>query len=79
MNAGLQQWTANPIRQNVLLKPGAIVQESHTAQVSDERKEGCDRLRRELIWVLISILLLLYLATSYLFVAKIESVWPISR
>jgi hypothetical protein len=79
MNAALQRWRANPTRRNVLLKPGASVQESQTAQVSDQRKKDCDRLRRELIWVLISILLFLYFATSYLFVAKIESAWPISR
>jgi hypothetical protein len=34
---------------------------------------------QELAWILISLLLLLYLATSYVFWAKIESAWPIFR
>jgi hypothetical protein len=79
MNAALQQWPANPTRRNVVVKSDAVVQERHTAQISDLGKKNFDKQRRELIWLLISILLLLYLATSYLFVAKIESVWPIFR
>jgi hypothetical protein len=34
---------------------------------------------QQLIWILILLLLLLYLATSYLCWAKIESAWPIFR
>ena len=34
---------------------------------------------RQLVWVLISILLSLYVAASYVYWAKIESVWPILR
>ncbi|HZR20236.1 MAG TPA: hypothetical protein VFE51_23335 [Verrucomicrobiae bacterium] len=34
---------------------------------------------RELVWVLISILLSLYAATTYVYWAKIECSWPIFR
>jgi hypothetical protein len=37
------------------------------------------RLFYQLVWVLITLLLLLYLATSYVYWAKIESAWPIFR
>jgi hypothetical protein len=33
------------------------------------------RFKRELVWVLISILLLLYAATAYVYWAKTESFW----
>ena len=36
-----------------------------------------ERFERQLAWVLISILLLLYLLTSYVYWAKIECAWPI--
>jgi len=37
------------------------------------------RFTRELVWVLVTILLSLYLATAYVYWAKIESAWPIFR
>ena len=40
---------------------------------------SANRAVRELVWILISLLLLLFLATSYIFWAKIESAWPIFR
>jgi len=39
----------------------------------------CSRFAGQLVWVLISILLLLYLLTSYVYWAKMESTWPIFR
>jgi hypothetical protein len=38
-----------------------------------------DRFAQQLIWVLISILLLLYLAATYVYWAKPEFTWPIPR
>ena len=38
-----------------------------------------ERLLQELVWILISLLLLLYVAASYIYWAKIESAWPIFR
>ena len=57
----------------MILGHGSIAREPHHAALISESH------RRELVWVLISILLLLYLATSYFFWAKIEFAWPISR
>jgi hypothetical protein len=39
----------------------------------------CEQAFQQLVWVLISILILLELATSYLYWAKIESAWPVFR
>jgi hypothetical protein len=47
------------------------------------RSTGGDQNRerplQELVWILISLLLLLYVAASYVYWAKIESAWPIFR
>ena len=40
---------------------------------------GYERPKRQLIWVLISILLFLFFLTTYCFWAKLESAWPITR
>jgi len=50
-----------------------------TISPSTQRNLDRDRFRRELVWLLILIQLLLYLATSYLYWAKTESAWPIFR
>lgn len=46
---------------------------------SDRNTENRGRHLQGLVWVLVSLLLLLYLAASYVYWAKIESVWPIFR
>lgn len=46
---------------------------------SDREERALHRAFCQLVWVLIALLLLLYLGTSYLFWAKIESAWPIAR
>jgi hypothetical protein len=80
MNAGLQQGAAHPIGGKAILSSGVVVQEpANVALASNQRKQSCERLKQELIWVLISILLFLFLVTSYCFWAKLESAWPIAR
>jgi hypothetical protein len=49
------------------------------ASASKRGKRNSDRPVQELVWILISLLLLLYLATSYVFWAKTEFAWPIFR
>ena len=49
----------------------------HYGPISEQHDQDRERSVREVVWVLISILLLLYLVTSYVYWAKIESVWPV--
>jgi len=80
MNAVLQRGSAHPIGGKAVLRSGAVVQErANVARASNQRQQSSARLKRELIWVLISILLFLFLVTSYCFRAKLESAWPIAR
>jgi hypothetical protein len=51
----------------------------HDRVISEQPGRSCDYSVPELVWVLIWIQILLYLATTYVFWAKIESAWPIFR
>jgi len=42
-------------------------------------QHAAPRLFYQLVWILITLLLLLYLATSYVYWAKIECAWPVFR
>jgi hypothetical protein len=53
--------------------------QGRAASPSKQQGPNCNRSLQELVWVLIPILLCLYLATSYVYWAKIESAWPIFR
>ena len=81
MNAALQQCRVNGTREKEILKAGGAGRGGRpaTGLAPEQRSLLGARLKQELIWVLISILLLLYLAASYLYWAKSGSAWPISR
>jgi hypothetical protein len=51
----------------------------YASSPGEQGGQNCDRSVQQLVWVLISILLLLYLAATYVYWAKIESAWPIFR
>ncbi len=83
MRASLPHYASNPGGPPVSVRPAAI---SHAALTHDDMvsaskrgKRNFDRSAQELVWILISLLLLLYLTTSYVFWAKIECAWPIFR
>jgi hypothetical protein len=46
---------------------------------SENRDLNLNRTAQQLAWILIWVLISLYLATSYMLWAKIESAWPIFR
>ena len=56
---------------------GTVTHDQDSA--SDREERAAHRAFCQLVWVLIALWLLLYLGTSYLFWAKIESAWPIFR
>jgi hypothetical protein len=83
MRASHQRGTSYPSGHIVPFRGDAIAR-AHLTQndVGSALKPGnrnYSRPLQQLAWILISLLLLLYLATSYVFWAKIESAWPIFR
>jgi len=79
MRATLDRYTSGPKERTALSR-------SNTTALAPERQNEVprapkrnDRTTQELVWILISLLLLLYLATEYVFWAKIESTWPVFR
>ena len=81
MNASQHHYAANLTGQLISLGSatganGPLAQHQ-AASISTQRRRNHARSVRELVWILISILVLLYLATSYIYWAKIESAWPI--
>jgi len=50
-----------------------------TSHPQEARNKKSDDFVRQLFWVLVTALLFLYAATSYIYWAKIESTWPIFR
>ena len=79
MNAALQG-SAHPIGGNAILGLDRVARErANVVLASSQRQQSSVRLKQQLIWVLISILLFLFLVTSYCFWAKLASAWPIAR
>jgi hypothetical protein len=59
-----------------LVKLVPIITSPDTRKVTWAEDQISGRFTRELVWVLISILLLLYILTTYVYWAKTGSVWP---
>jgi hypothetical protein len=81
MRASHQGYTHNPIGHNISIQGDAIAEarltQGRTSSASKHGGGSYSHSLQELVWILISLLLLLYLATSYVFWAKTESAWPI--
>jgi hypothetical protein len=75
MRAALHNYIADRSSHNLSVGPDDNC--DTVAYANDQRM--CERSVQQLVWILISILLISYLAASYLLWAKIESAWPIFR
>jgi hypothetical protein len=79
MRANLDRYTSGPKEHTVLSLSNTTAQaparQGHVPWANQQN----DRTTQQLVWILISLLLLLYLATGYVFWAKIESAWPVFR
>ena len=80
MSANLQHYASHSSKCISVIPSGdtAKLPPKHTL-TSKSRDQTFSRFMGQLAWVLVYILLLLYLATSYVYWAKIESAWPIFR
>ena len=78
MSANLQHYASNQGEHISIFGSGDTLKKPSTPDRST-LPSMCDRFTRQLAWVLISILFLLYLLTGYVYWAKIESAWPIFR
>ena len=60
---------------------GADLRLSEASRIAGSKptRRNYSRAVQQLVWILILILLLLYLATGYVYWAKLESAWPIFR
>jgi hypothetical protein len=83
MRASHQPYAPDPGGHILQLQGGVVAHSSFirddASPASESFETNHSRSLQELAWLLISILLSLYLATSYVFWAKTESAWPIFR
>jgi hypothetical protein len=75
MRAVLHHYLSDHSGHHLSVEPDANC--DRVPDANDQRM--CGRSVQQLVWILISILLLSYLAASYLLWAKLESAWPIFR
>jgi hypothetical protein len=81
MRASPQRYISDPARTKVSFQGDAHgdLKQVKLDSVLDRSKKNDSHALQQLVWILISLLLSLYLATSYIFWAKATSAWPIFR
>lgn len=79
MRASPQLYRSHPARTKVYFQGDAHGDPKQVKLDSslDRSERNNSHALQQLVWILISLLLSLYLATSYLFWAKATSAWPI--